>query len=221
MNEDPVFLGSPSGQNLADPQSLNTYSYSDDNPINKSDPSGKVLVVDDALELSSPIWIPVVATGVTIAATGLYDATQNLLRNLPRTGSQPFDTRRLVSVPDPNLFGDNPIPPNINPKAPLIGLILLGTGVIASAVKDFADTVKDGLDTGNNLKNQNPNQITNPNTTLNQHTAPQFPTYQQSSHLNNVVPQLSPFGNNIGKFVGTYNFGNGVIVNYGAVNAVK
>jgi RHS repeat-associated protein len=41
LSEDPVFLGNPNQQSLQDPQSLNTYSYSDDNPINKSDPNGK------------------------------------------------------------------------------------------------------------------------------------------------------------------------------------
>src|SRR5216683_1983345 len=37
-SEDPVFWGQ---QNLGDPQSLNTYSYSEDNPIVQSDPQGK------------------------------------------------------------------------------------------------------------------------------------------------------------------------------------
>jgi RHS repeat-associated protein len=37
--QDPVFLGSQ--QNLGDPQSLNSYSYANDNPIVKSDPSGQ------------------------------------------------------------------------------------------------------------------------------------------------------------------------------------
>jgi RHS repeat-associated protein len=40
LSEDPVFLGDPSQQNLQDPQSLNTYTYANDNPINKSDPQG-------------------------------------------------------------------------------------------------------------------------------------------------------------------------------------
>jgi RHS repeat-associated protein len=39
--EDPVFLGTPGQQNIKDPQSLNSYSYSDDNPITGEDPSGK------------------------------------------------------------------------------------------------------------------------------------------------------------------------------------
>jgi RHS repeat-associated protein len=40
-SEDPLFLGNPSQQNLHDPQSLNSYSYSEDNPIVKSDQNGK------------------------------------------------------------------------------------------------------------------------------------------------------------------------------------
>jgi RHS repeat-associated protein len=40
VSEDPVFIGVPSKQTITDPQSLNSYSYSDDNPINRSDPSG-------------------------------------------------------------------------------------------------------------------------------------------------------------------------------------
>jgi RHS repeat-associated protein len=39
LSQDPIFLSS--SQNLADPQSLNSYSYSEGNPIVKSDPSGK------------------------------------------------------------------------------------------------------------------------------------------------------------------------------------
>jgi RHS repeat-associated protein len=38
--EDPEFLGNPSQQKLTDPQSLNSYSYSDDNPIVLLDTKG-------------------------------------------------------------------------------------------------------------------------------------------------------------------------------------
>jgi RHS repeat-associated protein len=37
LSEDPVFLGDPRQQVLTDPQSLNSYSYANDNPITKSD----------------------------------------------------------------------------------------------------------------------------------------------------------------------------------------
>ena len=40
LSEDPVFLGDPKQQVLTDPQSLNSYSYANDNPITTSDPKG-------------------------------------------------------------------------------------------------------------------------------------------------------------------------------------
>jgi RHS repeat-associated protein len=40
LSEDPVFLGDPSQQVLTVPQSLNAYSYANDNPIVNSDPRG-------------------------------------------------------------------------------------------------------------------------------------------------------------------------------------
>ena len=49
-SEDPMFLGNQSQQNLSDPQSLNAYSYSEDSPIIKSDPTGRIFGVDDAIE---------------------------------------------------------------------------------------------------------------------------------------------------------------------------
>jgi|SRR5450631_2052955 RHS repeat-associated protein len=47
--EDPVFWGQ---QNLQDPQSFNAYSYSENNPIMKEDPSGKFW------DLSGSVTIP-------------------------------------------------------------------------------------------------------------------------------------------------------------------
>src|SRR5215468_7741296 len=41
LSEDPVFLGDPKQQVLTDPQSLNSYSNGNDNPITKSDPNGR------------------------------------------------------------------------------------------------------------------------------------------------------------------------------------
>jgi RHS repeat-associated protein len=49
-SEDPVFWGDPKQQNLIDPQSLNTYSYSVDNPITKKDPSGRCIYDGCAVE---------------------------------------------------------------------------------------------------------------------------------------------------------------------------
>jgi RHS repeat-associated protein len=41
LSEDPVFWGDPKRQVLTDPQSLNSFSYANDNPITYSDPNGK------------------------------------------------------------------------------------------------------------------------------------------------------------------------------------
>jgi RHS repeat-associated protein len=41
LSEDPVFWGA---QNIAEPQSLNSYSYANDNPISRSDPNGLATV---------------------------------------------------------------------------------------------------------------------------------------------------------------------------------
>jgi RHS repeat-associated protein len=40
LSEDPVFLGDPKQQALTNPQSLNSYSYANDNPVTGSDPTG-------------------------------------------------------------------------------------------------------------------------------------------------------------------------------------
>jgi RHS repeat-associated protein len=56
ISEDPVFLGDPSQQNLKDPQSLNSYSYANDNPIAKSDPTGLYSVFDNPTPQAVQYW---------------------------------------------------------------------------------------------------------------------------------------------------------------------
>jgi RHS repeat-associated protein len=68
LSEDPVFLGEPKQQNLQDPQSLNVYSYSTDNPITKKDPSGRQFV-DTALDVASD-YAP--SVGSTISSAGSW-----------------------------------------------------------------------------------------------------------------------------------------------------
>ena len=52
ISQDPVFLGNPSQQNLSNPQTLNAYSYSEDNPITGADPSGKLSLAQVSATLS-------------------------------------------------------------------------------------------------------------------------------------------------------------------------
>ena len=75
LSEDPVFWEDPKQQNLQDPQSLNVYSYSTNNPITKKDPTGLQVAggFDDVAAATIlarlGAWaIPVVRTALT---TGL------------------------------------------------------------------------------------------------------------------------------------------------------
>ena len=50
VTQDPVFWG---GQNLSDPQSLNAYSYANNNPITLSDPSGLMTLTEIQTKIDS------------------------------------------------------------------------------------------------------------------------------------------------------------------------
>jgi hypothetical protein len=52
LAQDPVFLGDPKQQNLQNPQSLNSYSYADDNPITGKDPDGLALTAAQNSQLN-------------------------------------------------------------------------------------------------------------------------------------------------------------------------
>jgi RHS repeat-associated protein len=52
LSQDPVSLGDPKQQNLQNPQSLNSYSYADDNPITGKDPDGLALTAAQNSQLN-------------------------------------------------------------------------------------------------------------------------------------------------------------------------
>jgi RHS repeat-associated protein len=56
LSEDPVFLGDPKQQALTDPQSLNSYSYGNDNPVTKSDPNGKYIEISAGATIPFAWW---------------------------------------------------------------------------------------------------------------------------------------------------------------------
>jgi RHS repeat-associated protein len=56
LSEDPIFLGDPRQQTLTDPQSLNSYSYANDNPITRSDPSGLYSLFDNPTPQATQYW---------------------------------------------------------------------------------------------------------------------------------------------------------------------
>jgi RHS repeat-associated protein len=90
LSQDPVFLSNPKQQNLQDPQSLNAYSYSEDNPITKSDPSGKCL--EDGCVVES-----LAAIGGTIGVGGRYigDVMENRANGI--TGLQALEPRSSLA----------------------------------------------------------------------------------------------------------------------------
>jgi RHS repeat-associated protein len=84
LSEDPVFWGDPKQQNLLDPQTFNLYSYANDNPITKSDPTGRQFCEDacigEIIFARAMQWaIPVIRTGLT---TGLVSADAQIGSNL-------------------------------------------------------------------------------------------------------------------------------------------
>jgi hypothetical protein len=76
-----------SNQNLSEPQSLNSYSYANDNPITKSDPTGRAgamalapLAAPSELlaGITSPLWaLPAAAAGaLALTGYGIYSLSQ-------------------------------------------------------------------------------------------------------------------------------------------------
>jgi RHS repeat-associated protein len=176
VTQDPVFLGDPKSQNLVNPQSLNTYSYSADNPIVKKDPSGRddagvVDALPSALQLlgglglagTSEFWGPVAAVGVlgTVAAITAGDAIYNFRHNSANPTPGLSEATRLVS-------GDGEGPININPKGPKIpktavliafGVSLLTLGVCGSeAGYDECSSILQGYSNYLNGNKTNTNQ---------------------------------------------------------------
>jgi RHS repeat-associated protein len=93
ISEDPVFLGDPSQQNLKDPQSLNSYSYANDNPIAKSDPTGRLVGIDDLAEIGLvELAIPIVRGAIV---TGLvntdFQIGSNIYQNAVQKGRLGYD----------------------------------------------------------------------------------------------------------------------------------
>jgi len=56
LSQDPVFLGNPKGQDLVNPQSLNSYSYAVGNPITKKDPQGRYVEISGSVVAPGQAW---------------------------------------------------------------------------------------------------------------------------------------------------------------------
>ncbi len=84
ISEDPMFRGDPNRQRLMNPQELNAYSYAANNPVNWSDPSGRITQAQQiqTLQLQVQLLSTIVAlyqTGATQQANGAYSRYQNIV----------------------------------------------------------------------------------------------------------------------------------------------
>ena len=89
LTDDPVFLGDPKRQTLRDPQSLNAYSYSEDNPITKSDPQGLQALggLDDLMAAYgvTDLLIPAIRAAIV---TGAVNTDFNIAGNIVQNARQ-------------------------------------------------------------------------------------------------------------------------------------
>jgi hypothetical protein len=86
-------LGDPKQQNLQDPQSLNSCSYSDDNPIVKTDPSGKLVEL-----VSRPVFA---VDGYYIGSHTFFEALPDQPNQIHMTGL-PYGTTGFTLGAFPN-----------------------------------------------------------------------------------------------------------------------
>jgi len=122
LSQDPVFWESK--QNLQNPQSLNSYSYAENNPIVKKDPGGREPFTISAA-LTSPVWGPLI---VSSAAALLY-TSYNAFAYQNRWGTVFSGPREIPNVGWPQKPGD--FEPHGNGPWGKIGGII-GGGLLAA-----------------------------------------------------------------------------------------
>jgi RHS repeat-associated protein len=110
ITEDPVFLGGH--PNLQDPQSLNAYSYSEDNPIVREDPMGKYFQLSvsgtaDDLSGSAGVQFTLFPVAANVFAAGGFGAgLEGSPFSLAYTpGPVPQDSGPTVSVGGDAVYG--------------------------------------------------------------------------------------------------------------------
>jgi RHS repeat-associated protein len=112
ISQDPVFLGDPKQQTLQDPQSLNSYSYSNDNPISKKDPTGR--------------WWEISASGVEggiAGAAGLrFDGNELLFFSSAAKGTGDAGGIQVGWAPGKQLSNKSEVSTSVNAEVGVEGL---------------------------------------------------------------------------------------------------
>jgi hypothetical protein len=157
LSEDPVFLGDPSQQNLQDPQSLNAYSYANNNPVERKDPTGRQsyeeFVGDAAIELTNVAdtyideGVAAVRSAVGVSNTSAPESWEFYI------GAAPESLQSSVGWPSQVAEETSPI--NWNTSSGLLwpgslsGATLLLFGTIAKDRKDFKEGIEPFSGMGN------------------------------------------------------------------------
>jgi RHS repeat-associated protein len=156
LSEDPVFLGNPAGQDLVDPQSLNTYSYSEDNPITKEDANGKqaIPIALGAGDLVAPEF----AIPLTLVVMGVSTAMDYSLRNSDGMRFIPFNQqgREVVGPQPPSLFPEPGQGPDKPPSNKWLKLGVIGTTFVGG-VSGFLEDLKSEAQQASGLRQTNQN----------------------------------------------------------------
>jgi len=153
ISEDPVFVSSPQNQTLIDPQSLNSYSYADNNPIRNKDPTGQQ-VWEEALtafgiqfaraylvNLGIGLFLASNANSVPSNISQPSQINNNSTLAVSPTLSAPFTAQDYL-----NVAGEQILPSLAGPGGGEIAERLLGPGrkLIGSAVGIGASSLLQG-----------------------------------------------------------------------------
>jgi RHS repeat-associated protein len=147
ITQDPIFWNTQ--QNIQDPQSLNSYSYSEDNPIVKSDPSGKfspalfipALFVPEVSVPTALLMYGGAAISGIVAGTAIYNAYQNSTPGAPGFGPLREAMIQNTYSTDPQMGGPIGRPPGNWGPATVIGTGLFFTGAcVFFHCEDWADS---------------------------------------------------------------------------------
>jgi RHS repeat-associated protein len=143
LSEDPVFLGDPKQQVLIDPQSLNSYSYGNDNPITKSDPAGKQVAAAAApLLMGGGVALTPETLGVSLLLAGgvsaLYLSSRSSPANLQDGAPALYQATKLVQGSG---YNTDPELPSQPPKTPWgkVGFTIIASTIAIGALEDYCD----------------------------------------------------------------------------------
>lgn len=95
LSQDPIFWGNPKNQNLQNPQSLNSYSYANDNPITNEDPSGLLTQAQNSALISITAQLQGILGALNVIAAsggGISSGTAGAIQQSIKSASAAVST---------------------------------------------------------------------------------------------------------------------------------